>query len=158
MPLFTTPASPIFLFMSLISFHSGPWLLHIMSHEKNSSWHGGLGNYTLWALMSIFFPLSSKVCVVKTMVFPVVVYGCEHWAIKTADHQRIDAFELWCWRRCVRIPWTPRKSKQSILKEINSKYSLKGLMLKLKLHVLWLRDAKSQLIGKDPDAEKDWRQ
>ena len=70
---------------------------------------------------------------VKAMVFPVVMYGCESWTIKEAEHQRIDAFELWCWRRLLRIPWTARKSNQSILKEINPEYSLKGLMLKLKL-------------------------
>ena len=77
--------------------------------------------------------LPTKVCLVKTMVFPVVMYGCESWTIKKAEHQRIDAFELWCWRRLLRVPWTARRSNQSILKEISPKYSLKGLMLKLKL-------------------------
>ena len=67
------------------------------------------------------------------MVFPVVMYGCESWTIKKAEHQRIDAFELWCWRRLLRVPWTPRRSNQSILKEISSEHSLEGLMLKLKL-------------------------
>ena len=67
------------------------------------------------------------------MVFPVVLYGCESWTIKKAEHRRIDAFELWCWRRLLRVPWTTRRSKQSILKEINPEYSLEGLMLKLKL-------------------------
>ena len=79
----------------------------------------------------IIFP--TKVCLVKAMVFPVVVYGCESWAIKKAEHRRIDAFELWCWRRLLRVPWTARISNQSILKEISPKYSLEGLMLKLKL-------------------------
>ena len=77
--------------------------------------------------------LPTKVCLVKAMVFPVVVYGCESWAIKKAEHRRIDAFELWCWRRLLRVPWTARISNQSILKEISPKYSLEGLMLKLKL-------------------------
>ena len=74
-----------------------------------------------------------KVHVVKTMVFPVVMYGCESWIIKKAEHGRIDAFELWCWRRLLRVPWAARISTQSILKEISPEYSLEGLMLKLKL-------------------------
>ena len=77
--------------------------------------------------------LSSKVCLVKAMVFPVVMYGCESWTVKKAEHRRIDAFELWCWRRLLKVPWTSRRSNQSILKEINPGYSLEGLMLKLKL-------------------------
>ena len=77
--------------------------------------------------------LSIKVCLVKAMVFPVVMYGCESWTIKKAEHQRIDDFELWCWRRLLRVPWTARRSNQSILKEISPEYSLEGLMLKLKL-------------------------
>ena len=77
--------------------------------------------------------LPAKVHLVKAMVFPVVMYGCESWAIKKAEHQRIDAFELWCWRRLLRVPWAVRRSNQSILKEIGPEYSLKGLMLKLKL-------------------------
>ena len=75
--------------------------------------------------------LLTKVHLVKDMVFPVVMYECESWTIKKAEHLRIDAFELWCWRRLLRVPWTARRSKQSILKEINPEYSLKGLMLKL---------------------------
>ena len=75
----------------------------------------------------------TKVCIVKVMVFPGVMYGCESWTIKKAEHQRIDAFELWCWKRLLRVPWTARRSNQSILKEISPEYSLKGLMLKLKL-------------------------
>ena len=74
---------------------------------------------------------ANKVCLVKAMVFPVVMYGCEIWTIKKAEHQRIDAFKLWCWRRCLRVPWTAED--QSILKKINPEYSLQGLMLKLKL-------------------------
>ena len=77
--------------------------------------------------------LAKKVCLVKAMVFSVVMYGCESWTVKKAEHQRIDAFELWCWRRLLRVPWTARRSNQSILKEISPEYSLKGLMLKLKL-------------------------
>ena len=76
--------------------------------------------------------LPTKVRLVKAMVFPGVMYGCESWNIKKAEHQRIDAFELWCWRRLLRVPWTPRRPNQSILKEISPKYSLEGLMLKLK--------------------------
>ena len=78
----------------------------------------------------ITFP--TKVCMVKAMVFPVVMYGCESWIIKKAERQRIDAFELWCWRRLLRVPWTARRSNQSILKEISPAYSLEGLMPKLK--------------------------
>ena len=77
--------------------------------------------------------LPTKVCLVKAMVFPVVMYGCGSWTIKRAEHQRIDAFELWCWRRLLRVPWTARRSNQSILQEISPEYSLEGLMLKLKL-------------------------
>ena len=77
--------------------------------------------------------LPIKVRLVKAMIFPVVMYGCESWSIKKAEHQRIDAFELWCWRRLLRVPWTARRSNQSILKEISPEYSLEGLMLKLKL-------------------------
>ena len=77
--------------------------------------------------------LQTEVCLVKAVVFLVVMYGCESWAIKKAEHQRIDAFELWCWRRLFTVPWTARRSKQLILKKINPEYSLKGLMLKLNL-------------------------
>ena len=77
--------------------------------------------------------LPTKVGLVKAMVFPVVMYGGESWTVKKAEHRRIDAFELWCWRRLLRVPWTARRSNQSILKEISPKYSLEGLMLKLKL-------------------------
>ena len=91
------------------------------------------------------------------MVFPVVMYGCESWTLKIAEHQRIEAFELWCWRRLLGVPWTARRSNQSILKENNPEYSLERLMLKLKLqyfgHLM-----QSQLIRKDPDAWKDQRQ
>ena len=91
---------------------------------------------------------------VKAMVFPVVIYGCESWTIRKAEHQRTDAFELWCWRRLLRVPWTARRSNQSILKEINPEYSLEGLMLKLKLQYFGhlMRKAgsleKTQMLGK----------
>ena len=77
--------------------------------------------------------LPTKIRLVKAMVFPVVMYGCESWTVKKAECQRIDAFELWCWRRLLRVPWTERRSNQSITKEISSEYSLEGLMVKLKL-------------------------
>ena len=84
-------------------------------------------------LKSRDFTLPTKVCLVKAMVFPVVTYGCESWTMKKAEHRRIDAFEVWCWRKLLRVPWTARKSNQSILKEISPGCSLLGLMLKLKL-------------------------
>ena len=84
-------------------------------------------------LKSRAITLSTKVCLVKALIFPVVMYGCESWTIKKAEHQRIDAFELWCWRRLLRVSWTSRRSNQSILKEISPGCSLEGLMLKLKL-------------------------
>ena len=77
--------------------------------------------------------MHTKFHIVEAMLFPVVIYGCESWTLKKAEHQRIDAFELWCWRRLLRVPWTVIRSNQSILKEINTEYSLEGLMLKLKL-------------------------
>ena len=80
--------------------------------------------------------LLTKVSLVKAVVFPVVMYGCESWTIKKAEHRRIDSFEMWCWRRLLIVPWTARRSNQSILKDINPEYSLKGLMLKLKLQYL----------------------
>ena len=101
--------------------------------------------------------MPTKVCLVKAAFFPAVMYGFESWTIMKAEHERIGAFELWCWRRLLRVPWTERRSNQSVLKEINPEYSLKGLMLKgiLKLWILWPPDRKSQLIGKDSSAGKD---
>ena len=98
--------------------------------------------------------LWTKVCVVKYMVFPVVMYGCESWAIKEAECRSIDAFELWCWRRLLRVPWTARRSNQSILKEINPEYSLEGLMLKLKYSGHLMRKTDS-FFRKDPEAGED---
>ena len=98
--------------------------------------------------------LSTTVRLVKAMVFPVVMYGCESWPVKKAEHWRIDAFELWCWRRLLRVPWPEGRSNQSILKEISPEYSLEGLMLKLKLqyfgHVMWKADSleKTLMLGK----------
>ena len=98
--------------------------------------------------------LLTKVCRVKAMVFPVVMYGCESWTIKKAEHQRIEAFELWYWRRLLRVPWAARRSNQSILKEISPEYSLEGLMLKLKLqyfgHLIQRSDSleKTPMLGK----------
>ena len=87
-------------------------------------------------IKSVDITLPTKVCIVKYMVFPVVMYGCESWTIKKTESRRIDAFELWCWRRLLRVPWAARRSLQSILKEINPEYSLEGLMLKLKVQYL----------------------
>ena len=105
--------------------------------------------------------LPTKVHLVKAMVFPVVTYGCESWTIKKAERRRIDAFELWCWRRLLGVPWSARRSNQSILKEISPEYSLEGLMLKQKLQYFGvspiLPDAKNWLIGNGPGAGKDWR-
>ena len=117
-----------------------------------------LGRKVMTNLDSIFksrdITLPTKVCLVKAMVFPVVMYGCERWTIKKAEHQRIDAFEPWCWRRFLRLPWTARRSNQSILKEISLEYSLEGLILKLKLqyfgHLMWRADSfeKTLMLGK----------
>ena len=105
------------------------------SHEIRR--HLLLGRKAMTNLVSILksrdITLPTKVCLVKAMVFTVVIYGCESWTINKAEHQRIDSFELWCWRRLLRVPWTARRSNQSILKEINLEYSLEGQMLKLKL-------------------------
>ena len=98
--------------------------------------------------------LPTKVRLVKVMVFPVVMYGCESWTIKKAECRRIDAFEVWCWRRLLRVPWTARRFNQSILKEISPEYSLEGLMLKLKLPIIWPPDVMNGLIGKNPDGER----
>ena len=105
-------------------------------------------------LISRDIPLLTKVCLAKAMVFPVIVYGRESWTIKKAESQRTDAFKLWCWRRLLRVPWTERRSNQSILKEINPEYSLEGLMLKLKLqysgHLMQRVDSleKTLILGK----------
>ena len=108
--------------------------------------------------------MSTKVCLVKVMVFVVIVYGCESWTIKKAEHRRTDAFELWCWRRLLRVPWTARRSNQSILKEISSGYSLEGLLLKLKLqyfgHLMRIADSleKILMLGKIEGRRRSGRQ
>ena len=121
-----------------------------------------LGRNTMTILDSILnsrdIILLTKFHLVKAMVFPVVMYGCESWTIKKADSWRIDAFELWFWRRLLRVLWTARRSSQSVLKEINPEYSPEGLMLKLKFQYFRPPGVKNWLIGKDPDSGKDWRQ
>ena len=108
--------------------------------------------------------LPTKVCIAKAMIFPVVIYGCESRTIKKAEHQRIDAFELWCWRRLLRVPWTARRSSQSILKEISPECSLEGVMLKLKLqyfgHLMRRVDSceKTLMLGKIKDRMRRGRQ
>ena len=108
--------------------------------------------------------MATKVCLVKAMFFPIVMYACESWTIKKAEHQRIDAFELWCWRRLLKVPWTARRSNQSILMEISSEYSLEGLMLKLKLqyfgHLMQRTDSleKTLMLGKIEGRRRRGRQ
>ena len=109
----------------------------------------------IWKSRDITLP--TKVHLVKAMVFPVVMYGCVSWIIKKAEHRRTDAFELLCWRRLLRVPWTGRRSNQSILKKISPEYSLEGMMLKLKLQYFDPPDSKNWFTGKDPDAGKERR-
>ena len=120
-----------------------------------------LGRKVMINLNSIFksrdITLPTKVCLVKAMVFPVVMYGCESWTIKKAECRRIDAFELWCWRRLFRVPWTERRSNQSILKESVLNIQWKDWCWGWNSNTLWTPDVKSWLIWKDPDAGKDWR-
>ena len=98
--------------------------------------------------------MPTKVRLVKAMVFPVVMYGCEIWSIKKGERRRVDAFEMWCWRRLLRVPWITRRLNQSILKEINPEYSLEG-HAEAETRIFWPPDVKSQLTGKDPDVGKD---
>ena len=130
------------------------------SHEMKR--HLFLGRKVMTNIDSILksrdITLPTKVHLVKAMVFPVVTYGSECWTIEKAEHWRIDAFEMWCWRRLLRVPWTARRSNQSILNEISPGCSLEGLMLKLKLPIFLPPNAKSWFIWKDPDVGKDWRQ
>ena len=102
--------------------------------------------------------MPTKVHLIKAMVFPVVMYGCESWTIKKAERWKIDAFELWCWSRFLRVPWTGRRSNQSILKEISPGCSLEGLIAEAEIPILWPPDMKSWLIWKNPDAGKGWGQ
>ena len=121
-----------------------------------------LGRKVMINLDSIFkrrdITLLTNVRLVKAMVFPVVMYECESWTIRKAKRQRIDDFELWCWRTLLRVPWTARRSNQSILKEISPGCSLEELMLKLRLPIFWPPHAKSLLVWKDPGAGRDWGQ
>ena len=144
------------LCLSLFSFSSHFFLSSIFYSSLYSSFsHPILFIFYFFSVsdafssFSCFFPLFpvTKTRIVKAMVFPVVKYGCESWTIKKAEHGRVVMLK--------RVPWTARRSNQSILKEINPEYSLEGLMLKLKLQYFWPSDAKSRLIGKDPDAGKD---
>ena len=111
----------------------------------------------------MFFTLPTKVCLVKAMVYPEVMYGYDSWTVKKAECQRIDAFELWCWRRLLRVLWTARRWNQSILKEINPEYSLEGLMLKLRLqyfgHQMWRADLleKILMLGKIEGRRRGWQ-
>ena len=136
------------------------------SHEIKR--HLLLGRTVMTNLDSILksrgITLPTKVCLVKAMVFPVVMYGCESWSVKKAERRRIDVFELWCWRRLLRVPWTARRSNHSILKEISSTYSLEGLMLKLKLqyvgHLMRRTDSleKTRMLGKIEGRRRRGRQ
>ena len=136
------------------------------SHEIKR--HLLLGRKVMTNIDSIFksrdITLPTKFCLVKATVLPVVTYGCESWTIKKAECRRIDAFELWCWRRLLRVPWTSRRSNQSILKEISPGCSLEGLMLKLKLqyfgHLMWRADSfeKTLMLGKIEGRRRRGRQ
>ena len=121
-----------------------------------------LGRKVMTNLDSIFksrdITLPTKVCLVKAMVFPVVMYGCESWTVKKAEHRRIDAFELWCWWRLLRVPWTARRSNQSILKEFSPGIFFGRNDAKAETPVVWPPHAKSWLIGKDSDPGRDWGQ
>ena len=127
-----------------------------------------LGRKVMTNLDSIFksrdITLPTKVHLVKAMVFPVVMYGCESWTVKKVEHQRIDAFELWCWKRLLRVPWTARRSNQSILKETSPGCSLEGLMLRLKLqyfgHIIWRVDSleKTLMLGRIGDRRRRGQQ
>ena len=101
--------------------------------------------------------LPTNIHLVNAMVFPEVMYGCESWTIQKAEDRRIDTFEMWCWRRLWRVPWTSRRSNQSTLKEISPEYSIGRTDVEAETPILWLPDAKNWLVRKDPDAGKDWR-
>ena len=138
-----------FLFLTLFKYSTFHFTLYWNIVHLQIKRHFLLGRKVMTNLDSILksrdITLPTKVRLAKAMVFPVVMYGCESWTMKKAEHQRIDAFELWCWRRLLRVPWTARRSNQSILKEISPGYSLGGLMLKLKLqyfgHLMWRADS-----------------
>ena len=148
-----------------ISFSWAPYLCSDYSHEIKRLLL--LGRKAMTNLASVLksrdITLPTKVHVVKAMVFPVVIYGCEKWTIRKAQSWRIEAIKLWCWRRCLRVPWTIWRSNQSILKEINPEYSLEGLMLKLRLqyfgHLMWRANSleKTLMLGKVEDSWRSWQ-
>ena len=143
-----------FIFLGSKITADGDWHHEIKRHLL-------LGRKAMTNLDSILksrdITLPTKVCLVKAVVFPVVMYGCESWTIRKAEHQRIDAFELWCWRRLLRVPWTARRSNQSILKEISPEYSCGRTDAEAETLIIWPPNVKNWLIWKDPDAGKDWR-
>ena len=136
--------------LSLVRLFVTPWTVAYQAPPSTTNLDS--------VLKSRHFSLSTKVHLVKAMVFPVVMYGCESWTIKKAESQRIDAFELWCWRRLLRVPWTARRYNQSILKEISPVYSLEILMLKLKLHYFGHLMQRTDSFEKTLMAGKDWGQ
>ena len=122
-------------------------------------WYFSIRTFSLLSPTQFLISLWSKDSLVKAMDFPEVMYGCESWTIKKAECHRIDAFELWYWRRLLRVPWTARRSNHSILKEINQSWIFIGRTdVEAEIPVLWPTDVKNWLIWKDPDAGKDWRQ
>ena len=131
------------------------WWLQTWNEKTLTPWKKSMTSLDS-ILKSRDITLPTKVHLVKTMLFPVVMYGCESWAIKKAEHQRIDAFEVQCCRRLLRVPWTARRSNQSILKEINWIF-IGRTDAKAETPILWPPDEKNWLIWKDPDAGKDWR-
>ena len=149
-----------FLFFPLLWLqnHCGQWL-QPWNQKTVASWQESDANLDS-VLKSRGITLPTKVHIVKLMVFPVVTYGCESWTMKKAESQNIEAFELWCWRRLLKVPWTARRSNQSILREINPEYSLEGLMLQLKLqyfgHLMWTDDSleKFLILGDRGQKEK----
>ena len=151
-----------------ILFWGAPKSLADGDYSHEIKWRLILGRKVMTNLESILksrdITLSTKVCLVKAMIFPVVMYACESWTIKKAEHWRIDAFELWSWRRLLRVPWTARRSNQFILKKINPEHSLEGLMLKLKLqyfgHLMWRIDSleKTLMLGKIEGRRRRGRQ
>ena len=131
-------------------------------NKNNYFLYGSISDFMLnmnyvWQKLSRDITLPKKACLVKAMVFPVVTYGCESWTVKKAECRRIDAFELWCWRRLLRVPWTARRSNQSILKEISPGISLEGMMIKLKLQYFGHLMQRADSLEKT-DAGRDWGQ
>ena len=150
LPATSSFPEPKFLSLSFLPFMGS--LLSSWCKNWHLHWYSFFPH--LYLLYRYWVLHSSKIHLVKAMVFSVVMYGCESWTVKKAEHRRIDAFELWCWRRLLRVPWTARRSNQSILKEVSTGCSLEGLMLKLKLqyfsHLMWRADSfeKTLMLGK----------